>query len=99
MLPQIGGVGGATLGSLGALLVSEEGADAAKGALIGSTLGFVVGGIVETSRPERMEQRRHASLRPSFLPDLPGDWTASVTPATLEGGQPGIQAMVRATGW
>jgi hypothetical protein len=99
LLPQVGGIGGATLGSLGALLVSEQGDDAAKGALIGSTVGFVVGGVIEATRPKREASKKQARGSRELLPNLPGDWSATVAPTTLDGGQLGIQTVVRATGW
>lgn len=96
VLPQLAGVTGATLGALGAALASPEGADVARGAVIGSTVGLVGGGVIVALVPPR-EPRRAALLLPEI--DPPGDWHASLGPGALEDGSTGVVATVGVTGW
>ncbi len=101
LIPQLGGVGGATLGSLGALMFSTRGRDAARGALVGSTLGFVAGGLVESRRPApapRLAAYKGGVLG-RVLPDLPGEWSFSVLPAPDAEGRLGLQTQLRGVRW
>ena len=98
LVPQLAGLGGATLGSLGALMVRDDGTSAARGALIGSTLGFVAGGVVESRRTPPADRNRTA-VRRLRLPDLPGDWSVVAAPMPTAEGSAGAYAEVRAFGW
>ena len=98
LVPQLAGLGGATLGSLGALMARDDGASAARGALIGSTLGFVAGGVVESRRTPPADRDRTA-VRRLRLPDLPGDWSVVAAPMPSAEGTTGAYAEVRAFGW
>lgn len=96
LFPQIGGVGGATLGALGAALFTGDSQTIAGGAVLGSLLGFGGGALVEL----RVGSRRQAAWalpRPSL--DLPGHWSVGAVPLADEDGHLGGQVTVSAVGW
>ncbi len=95
VIPQLAGVTGATLGALGAALASPDGADVARGAVLGSTVGLIGGGVVTAMRPAR-ERARSGLLLPEL--DPPGDWSATLAPGVLEDGATGVVATLRVTG-
>jgi len=98
LVPQLAGLGGATLGSLGALMVRDDGTSAARGALIGSTLGLGIGGLVEARRPAP-DARRTDTVGRLGLPALPGRWSFLAAPMADDSGDTGLFAEVRAVGW
>ena len=95
-LPQLVGVGGATLGALGVALTSPEGDAVAMGAVVGSTVGLIGGAVAESRRPPPKtpaKKKRQAAL------DLPGHWSGALAPTLLEDGDEGLYGEVRVTGW
>ncbi|MCP4918170.1 MAG: hypothetical protein GY913_14755 [Proteobacteria bacterium] len=80
-VPQLGAVAGATLGSLGVALVDSQGDDIAKGALIGSVVGFAGGGVAEALRPRK--EKNLTGFRPRL--DVPGQFGFAAAPTTLDG--------------
>ena len=93
--PQLGGVAGATFGSLAVSLVSPEPRAASAGALLGSVAGFAGGTLFEmrVAGPKRAE-RQALGLKPRSL-DLPGTWSASAAPwAAPESGDLGVYGQV-----
>ena len=95
LVPQLAGVAGATLGALGVALVSADSEPVARGAVVGSTLGLIGGGIGVALSPERSN---HASLRLPRL-DAPGDWHASLLPGMMPDGSSALFARLDVTGW
>ncbi len=93
--PQIGGLAGATVGSLGVGLVNGGAQPVAAGAVIGSVLGFVGGSIVETRviEPRRAELEALAPGRPGRV-DLPGTWSAAASPWADEQGDLGVYGTI-----
>lgn len=98
LIPQLCGVGGATLGSLGAALFTSDTQAIAAGALGGSTLGFGAGVLVEVLRGDRPQAEALLLPRPRWTPRLPGQWSASALPILTEEGW-GAQASVQVVGW
>lgn len=95
-LPQLVGVGGATVGALGVALTSPEGDAVAMGAVVGSTVGLIGGAVVEARRPPPKapaRQKRQAGI------DLPGRWSGALAPTLLENGDEGLYGELRVTGW
>ena len=80
-VPQLGAVAGATLGSLGVALVNADGSDIAKGAVVGSVVGFAGGGILEGLRP----RRGVAMSLPRPHIDVPGQVGFVAAPTSLDG--------------
>lgn len=99
LIPQLGGLGGATLGSMTALLFSTDGTAAARGALIGSTVGFVAGGVIEAKRGPPGARASAPSARRRWAPDLPGEWAGVLLPAPTPDGRLGLQGELRVVGW
>lgn len=95
IVPQLAGVAGATLGALGVALGSADGEPVAQGAVIGSTLGLIGGGIGVALSPSRPAQ---ASLRLPRI-DLPGTWRASLLPGVMPDGASGLFARLDVTRW
>jgi hypothetical protein len=98
LIPQIGGVAGATLGSLTVLLSTSEGQSVAIGSLAGATLGLGVGTLIA---PHIDLGDRDLSM--AWIPkpniDLPGDWSFSATPAATQDGKMGAALSLRARGF
>ena len=93
--PQIGGLAGATMGSLGVGLLSPDAQPVAVGAVVGSALGFVGGSVLE----KRVIQPRRAELQalapgPPGRVDLPGTWSAAASPWADDQGDLGIYATI-----
>lgn len=91
VVPQLGAVGGATVGALATTLGTEEAPAIATGALIGSTVGFVAGSIIESRRPDE----------PLFRMAMgPGGarWTPSLAPMPTRDGV-GVRVGLSVTGW
>ncbi len=97
VIPQLAGVSGATLGALALALSSPDGAAVARGAVVGSTVGLVGGGLVVGLMPERGPRASLGPRLPSV--DLPGTWGVLVAPGAMEDGSPGVVATVSAVGW
>ncbi len=97
LLPQLFGVGGATLGAMGVALFSLEQNEVAMGAVIGSTVGLAGGGITAAV----LGPRDRASLVPAgrlpALARLPGHWSPTLTPTVIDD-DPGIYAGLSVTG-
>jgi hypothetical protein len=85
LLPQLGGVAGATLGSLAVALGTEEGAAVATGALAGSTLGIVGGALWTRSRKAKGKEAVTLNLPVPHL-SIPGSWGMTVQPMPGENG-------------
>ncbi len=79
LLPQLGGVAGATLGSLAVTLGTEDGPAIATGALAGSTLGMVGGGLWTRSRKARGKEAVTVRI-PVPRMNVPGSWGITVQP-------------------
>jgi hypothetical protein len=95
-LPQLVGVGGATIGALGVALASPKGDAVAMGAVVGSTVGLIGGAVVEAQRPPPKAptpKKRQAGI------DLPGRWSGALAPTLLENGDEGLYGELRVTGW
>jgi len=100
LVPQLFGLTGATLGSLGVMLATEEGQPIAIGALSGATLGFVAGSVLAP----RMTLGRNTAKAPLLLLprphlDPPGDWTFSALPALTTDGQLGAALQLSGYGF
>lgn len=81
LVPQLGAVGGASLGSLGASLANPE--HAAKGAVIGSVVGFAGGAIFELNRSPQLTERSFTPRRPHLR--IPGQFGFAAAPTALDG--------------
>jgi hypothetical protein len=77
LLAELGGLGGATLGALGASLASADGTRVAQGAVIGSTVGLLAGAVVTATRGVSAPVLPVPRLR------LPTGW--SISPTALVG--------------
>jgi hypothetical protein len=97
VLPQLGGVTGATVGALGASLASQDPRHVALGALIGSSAGLAAGGLWELSRTPKSPGT--ALLPRPVRRDLPGQIGFSAAPMIDETGATGVMVGVQATGW
>jgi len=95
IVPQLAGVAGATLGALGVALASADPEPVAKGAVLGSAVGLIGGGIGVALSPPRSG---HASLRLPRL-DPPGTWSASLLPGVMPDGAGALFAHLDVTGW
>ena len=95
--PQLGGLAGATLGSLGVGLVTGDGPAIAGGAVVGSVVGLAGGTLLEMSvlEPRRNAKTESVNRRPRV--DLPGTWTAAAAPWTDEQGDLGVYATINWT--
>jgi hypothetical protein len=80
VLPQLGGVGGAVLGSLGAALFSEDGQAISAGALGGSIVGIGAGIALERRYGSSWIPRLELS-RPGL--SLPGRWQVMASPTVV----------------
>ena len=85
LLPQLGGVAGATLGSLAVALGTEEGAAVATGALAGSTVGMVGGALWTRSRKAKGKEAVALNLSVPHV-NIPGTWGMTVQPMPGENG-------------
>jgi hypothetical protein len=79
LLPQLGGVAGATIGSLAVSLGTEEGSAIAGGALAGSTLGMVGGALWTRSRKANGKEAVTVHLPVPHV-NIPGTWGMTVQP-------------------
>jgi hypothetical protein len=79
LLSQLGGVAGATLGSLAVTLGTEDGPAIATGALAGSTLGMVGGALWTRSRKAKGKEAVNLHLPVPQL-NVPGSWGLTVQP-------------------
>lgn len=91
---NLGGLTGATLGTLAVLMASPDGQPTAQGALVGATLG-IAGGALLTPR---ISSRKTARFRPS-LPDLPGSWAVQFLPTVMENGELGAHVGLQGRGF
>jgi hypothetical protein len=99
MVPQLCGVAGATLGSLGVFLATEEEQPVAIGALTGATVGLGVGAIIG---PKLNLGSRPVATAWEMLPkpdiDPPGQWSFSGLPAMQADGSMGAVLSLSAHG-
>lgn len=95
VLPQLMGVAGATMGSLGVALGTQDGQAIAAGAVIGSTVGLGVGSLIEVNRENKPQPVSLKLHRPRV--DLPGHWSVAAMPTAMPdgalGGYVGVSAM------
>jgi len=91
LVPQLGALSGATVGSLGVALVSGDGQAVAGGALVGSVLGFAGGSVLQMSVLEG-RQSRWMAPKPT-APRLAG-WGFTAAPWATESGDPGVYAQL-----
>ena len=91
LVPQLGALSGATVGSLGVALVSGDGQAVAGGALVGSVLGFAGGSVLQMSVLEG-RQSRWVAPKPT-APRLAG-WGFTAAPWAAESGDPGVYAQL-----
>lgn len=96
VVAQLGGVTGATLGALGASLISAESAGVARGAVLGSAIGMGGGALLSSLTGPR--ERASSRLGVPEL-DLPGRWSAFASPTVMEDGSFGLAAQVSAAGF
>ena len=82
--PQLFGVAGATMGSLGVMLGTSQAQPVAIGALSGATLGLGVGALLGPKI-----QSYTAGLEIPGAVDLPGHWHVLALPAVQENGEMG----------
>ena len=102
LIPQLCGVGGATLGALVVALSSEEGQTIAWGALGGSTVGLAIGsGVSKTRSVENLVSRADSwgPLQRFSLPDPPGQWGVSAMPMLQEDGSLGAHFSLTGLGF
>jgi len=98
LLPQVCGVGGATLGTLGVSFASDEPPHLATGALVGTTVGFVGGGLLRAALPRRTASTWQPPV-PTALARLRGDWRMGLSPTVLDDGTSGVTARLDVIGW
>ena len=94
-IATLGGLTGATLGSLAVLMASDEGQAVAIGAMAGATLG-IAGGAYLTPKFQGRSKRvakRWSPINP------PGEWSFSLTPALMENGEIGAQVGLQGFGF
>jgi hypothetical protein len=95
-IASLGGLTGATLGSLAMFMITEESQPVAVGAMVGASAGLVGGALltpkIRSSRKPKEQARR-------VLPDLPGEWSMALSPTVLENGDLGAYVGVKAFGW
>ena len=96
LLPQLFGVGGGTLGALGVALFSVEESQVAMGAVVGSAAGLVGGGVTAALLGPRERAAAWAPPLPR-LARLPGQWSPTLTPTTIEG-EAGVYAGLSVSG-
>ncbi len=98
LVPQLFGLTGATLGSLGVMLATEKGQPIAIGAVTGATAGFGLGAALAPKLARKQGTARAPLLilpRPRI--DPPGHWTFSALPAVTQDGHLG--AALQLTGF
>lgn len=94
VVPQLGGLGGAVVGTLGTALFTDDGQTVSAGALGGSLVGFGVGVALE----QRFAPRRVSQLqRQPLSRRLPGQWAVSAHPTVIDEA-PGVYLGVQARG-
>jgi len=91
--PQLFGVAGATMGSLGVMLGTSQAQPVAIGALSGATLGLGVGALLGPKI-----QSYTAGLEIPGAVDLPGHWHVLALPAVQENGEMGAAVGLTVTG-
>jgi hypothetical protein len=104
LMPQLIGVGGATIGSLVVALGSDDGQKIAWGALGGSAVGLATGSLLSFNLDSGTAQP--AALTSGLIPDrfrqrldLPGEWSISALPMMQEGGSLGGHVSIRGYGF
>ncbi len=95
-IANLGGLTGATLGSLAVFMVTDEPTPVSVGAMVGATAGMVGGALLT---PKIQKSRKSKEQTKRSLPDLPGDWTVALSPTVLENGEMGAYVGVKAFGW
>jgi hypothetical protein len=95
-IASLGGLTGATLGSLAMFMVTDDATPVTVGAMVGATAGLV-GGALLTPKIQKSRKSKEQSKR--SLPDLPGDWTVALSPTMLENGEMGAYVGVKGFGW
>ena len=95
-IASLGGLTGATLGSLAVFMVTDEATPVSVGAMVGATAGMVGGALLT---PKIQKSRKSKEQTKRSLPDLPGDWTVALSPTVLENGEMGAYVGVKAFGW
>ncbi|MCB9793088.1 MAG: hypothetical protein H6741_10215 [Alphaproteobacteria bacterium] len=107
VMPQLAGVGGASLGALGVSLFTEDTQSIAAGAVIGSTAGLGLGALVEkqlgpeleAQREARQEKREGRLLRRLWRDLIPGQVSMGLSPGPGPVEDPGLGLQLSVTGW
>ena len=95
-IASLGGLTGATLGSLAVFMVTDESAPVSIGAMVGAT-GGLIGGALLTPKIRNSRKGKEQARR--VLPGLPGEWSMDLSPTVLENGEMGAYVGVKAFGW
>jgi len=95
-LASLGGLTGATLGSLITFMATDEESAVAVGSMIGATLGLAGGAYLTPRLRKKGKAKEQVALR---VPDLPGEWRWSLSPALMENGDLGAQIGLSAFGF
>jgi len=102
-IPQLGGVAGATVGSLAIAMFSEEENEVALGAVIGSTAGLGVGSLLQAKKGDELGKKFQTAQslipKPHFLEKVPGEWSAMVLPQIDPTGELGANVSISGVGW
>ena len=86
LIPQVGGVAGATLATFGTLMFTEEGQPISIAAMLGSVGGFVGGAALENKYGDRI--RRNSGERKGLLQRLKlPKFEFAISPTVIEGDQ------------
>ena len=98
LVPQLCGVAGATLGSLGVLLATEEEQPVAIGALTGATVGLAAGSVLAPKLDLGKASAAIQDVLPAPQVDLPGTWSFVALPAVQQDGQLGTSMQLSVSG-
>ena len=98
VLPQLGGVGGAVIGSLGAALFTSDSQHISAGSLVGSVAGIGLGiGLERRYGSDWIPRLAPPTLRLRHRLDLPGEWNLAAAPTLLEDGEVGLHLGIQAS--
>lgn len=95
-IASLGGLTGATLGTLAMFMITEDQEPVAVSAMVGASAGLLAGALLTPKIRSSRKPKQQARL---LLPDLPGDWSMALSPTVLENGDMGAYVGVKAFGW